>query len=146
MGDKPLRLTCRRGTAVIGAVAIIATFTIAVAAMSIMMMEYARYASHVKSINEKTAMKAKESLEVNVTNSGGATWITVKNNGPSSALIVGVYAVNTTSGTLKYYKLTTPVGVGVLKEKTFQAPEYVPEQLKVGVLTSMGNIFWEKGS
>jgi hypothetical protein len=136
-----LRERGKRGTIALGAIALILIFMIIVSCVAVVVMEYGRFAYSAKASNETVAARAKESLNVQVSASNGT--ITVTNVGSTPSLVIGVYAVNPEDKNLRYYPLDTPVGVGTLGENTFPPPKPLPKDWRVGVLTSLGNVFWE---
>jgi len=138
-----LRVRFKRGTVAIGALAIVAIFMIAISCITIIVMEYSRFAYSVKVANEAIVTKAKEKLRVQASSSSGATTITVTNIGSTSSLVIGVYAINPVANDHAYYKLSRPVNIAVLGEKTFTIPHTISNECQVGVLTSLGNVFWE---
>ncbi|MEM2046633.1 MAG: hypothetical protein QXZ06_02005 [Candidatus Jordarchaeales archaeon] len=143
MENNHLGLRFRKGTVAVGALAIIAIFTITMSCITVIVMEYNRFAYNVKSVNESVAAKAKENLAVRVSASGDETTFTVTNTGSTLSLIVGVYAVNPADNNPTYYKLSQPVSVGILGEKTFSILHPILDEWEVGVLTSLGNVFWK---
>jgi hypothetical protein len=72
----------------------------------------------------------------------GQTTITVTNMGSTSSLVIGVFAVNPADNNPTYYPIS-PVSVGVLNKKSFPIQHPITDNWHVGVLTSLGNIFWE---
>lgn len=146
MENNRLGLRFRKGTVAVGALAIIAIFTIILSCTTVIVMEYSRFAYNVKSANESLAAKAKENLAVQASASGGETTFTITNTGSTPSLIVGVYAVNPADNNPTYYKLSQPVSVGILGEKAFNIPHQILDEWEVGVLTSLGNVFWKSQS
>jgi len=140
---KRLRTGSKRGTVAIGAFAIIAIFTIILSCMTVMILEYTRFAYNVKSADETVAAKAKENLAVQASTSGDQTTFTVTNTGSTTSLVIGVYAVNPSDNSPTYYELNQPVNVGLLGEKTFTIPHSISDSWQVSVLTSLGNVFWK---
>jgi len=140
MENRRFYLSLKRGTIAIGALTIVGIFMVALSSIVFVVMEYSRYAYAVKSANELVAMRVRENLKVKQISS---TEITVTNDGSTSSLIIGIYIVNGDKS-LTYWKLDKPVTVKVLSEKTFPPPQSISEGLKVGVLTSLGNVFWEE--
>jgi hypothetical protein len=141
--NNSLGLRFRRGTVAVGALAIIAIFAIILSCITVVVMEYSRFTYNVKSANETVAAKTEENLAVQASTSGGETTFTVTNTGSTPSLVVGVYAVNPTDNNLIYYRLSQPISIGILGEKTFNIPHSILDEWQVSVLTSLGNIFWK---
>ena len=133
----------KRGTVAVGALAIIAIFMIAVSCLTVIVMEYSRFAYSVKAANEAVVMKGEEELKVQALRSSGTTDITVTNEGSTSSLVFGVYAVNPTDNNPTYYKLSQPTIIRILGDATFSIPHPISDNWRIGVLTSLGNVFWE---
>jgi hypothetical protein len=123
----------------VGAIAIIIIFMTVLTCIGIVVMESNRYNQSVRLANEVVAMKARESLTVVRVGSS----IKVTNEGSTPAVIVGYLYAN--PGTAGYYNLPDPYTVQILSLVTKPLPN-IPEGYKVGVVTSLGNVFWEKGS
>jgi len=110
-----LGLRFRNGTIAVGALAIIAIFTIILLCITVVVMEYSRFAYNVKSANESVATKAKENLAVQASASGGETTFTVN-------------AVNPADNNPTYYKLSQPVSVGIFKNVSFNFSYFLMKQ------------------
>jgi hypothetical protein len=133
----------RRGTAVIGAIALIMVFMFVATSLGILALGYGHYTYAVKEANEVVASKASENLAVSAKVEGRATKITVTNWGSIPSLIIGIYAVNPDNKNPAYHSLSQPVAVGILSEETFTVSTIIPDNWIVGALTSLGNVFWE---
>ena len=129
-----------RATVAVGAIAIIAIFMIVLTCMGIAIMESNRYSQSAKFANEAVASKALESLAVVQVSSA---IVNVTNMGPAPAVVVGFYRVNPADNNPSYVPLSNPATVPLLSSVSITLPQTTPESWMVGVVTSLGNVFWE---
>jgi len=135
-----LRLSSK-ATVAVGAIAIIVVFMIVLTCIGIVVMESNRYNTSVKYANEAVATKARESLAVvQVSN----TLVNVTNEGSTPVVVIGFFRVNPADNNPNYVPLSNPVAVPLLSSSSITLPQATPENWKVGVVTSLGNVFWEK--
>ncbi len=134
----------RKATAVIASLVLITVFIFILACFSLIVLEYARYVSALEILHEINLRKAREDLLVKVTRLRNMTEITLNNRSPITIYIVGIYMVNTTNGLLEYLKLDNPVGVPPIQVETINLSKSVSTEVQLGVLTDLGNVFWEK--
>jgi len=135
-----LSRTRNRGTVAVGAIAIIAVFIITLTCIGIVILESNRYNQSAKIANEVTAVKVRERLIVVQVDNDHVSLI---NEGSSPVLIIGVYRVNPADRNPGYVPLSEPVAVPLLSTINVQLPEAAPEGWTIGVVTSLGNVFWE---
>ena len=131
----------RRGTVLVGALAIIGIFMIALTCFVAIIIEHGRYAYAVKDASEKLLMRGRESLTVTQISN---TKLRVRNEGSTVSFIVGIFASNPAGGNVRYMALSTPRAVGILETEDVDLPEPVPTGWRVAAVTSYGNIFWEQ--
>jgi hypothetical protein len=130
-----------RGTVVVGALAIIAIFMIAVTCFAALIAEYNRYVYAVRAAGEKLLLRGKERLTVEQISNRE---IRVSNAAAATSFVVGVFALNPTDNNVKYVELDAPASVKVLSTEEISLPEAIPTGWKAAVLTAYGNIFWEE--
>ena len=135
------RLRQRTGTVAVGAIAIIAVFMIVLTCIGIVVMESNRYNMSVKYANEAVATKTRESLAVVQTSN---TLVNVTNEGSTPVVIIGFYRVNPADNNPNYVPLSNPATVPLLSSASITLPQATPENWKVSVVTSLGNVFWEE--
>jgi hypothetical protein len=135
------RLRQRTGTVAVGAIAIIVVLMIVLTCIGIVVMESNQYNTSVKNANEAVATKAKESLVVERVS---ADQINVTNEGSTPAVIVGLLARNRPGEgeSVRYFNISDIIPL--LGSKQINLPDGVPPNWPVGVVTSLGNIFWEE--
>jgi len=132
----------RRGTIAVGAIAIILVAAVVISSIVAIAMEYNAYSKNVASTTETAALKAKENLLVQASTSDGNTAVTVTNEGSTPSIIIAAVAVNPTTNSLSYYSLASPVACSVLGDNTFTINQPIQQNWPTGVLTSLGNVFW----
>jgi len=125
----------------VGAIAIIVVFMIVLTCIGVVIMESNRYSGNVKYTNDAVAAKARESLAVVQASS---TLVNVTNEGSTPVVIIGFYRVNPADNNPNYVPLSNPVTVPLLSSAFITLPQATPENWKVGVVTSLGNVFWEE--
>jgi hypothetical protein len=125
----------------VGAIAIIVVFMIVLTCMGVVIMESNRYSGNVKYANDAAAAKARESLAVVQASS---TLVNVTNEGSTPVVVIGFYRVNPADNNPNYVPLSNPVTVPLLSSASITLPQATPENWKVGVVTSLGNVFWEE--
>jgi len=133
------RLRQRTGTVAVGAIAIIVVFMIVLTCIGIVVMESNQYNTGVKYANEAVATKAKESLAVVQASS---TLVNITNEGSTPVVIIGFYLVNPADNSTNYVPLS--ITVPLLSSLPIMLPQPIPENWSVGVVTSLGNVFWEE--
>jgi len=139
MEDKRLRQ--RTGTVAVGAMAIIAVLMIVLTCIGIVVVELNQYNISVKYANEAVATKTRESLAVVQTSN---TLVNVINEGSTPVVIIGFFRVNPADNNPNYVPLSNSATVPLLSSASITLPQATPENWKVGVVTSLGNVFWEE--
>jgi hypothetical protein len=125
----------RRAVTSVGAAAIVAVFMIILACMSLVAVELNRYNADVKRSNDLVVAKARENLMV--TRLRGQ--VNVTNEGSMPSVIIGFFHVDQAGNSHNYTRLRNPVAVPLLSSVQLD----VPDNCRVGVVTSLGNVFWE---
>jgi hypothetical protein len=137
------KLRLKRGTIAVGAIAIILMFIMAISCIAIIVMEYNSYSRSVAETTQTDAMKAKENLLIQASTSTESTTVTATNEGSTPSMIVAVLTLNPSDNSISYYSLPQPITCTVLGEDTFSINQLIQENFQVGVLTSLGNVFWK---
>lgn len=136
-------LSCKRGTVAVGAIAIILMFSMAISCITIIVLEYNSYSKSVAYTTQTDAMKAKENLLIQSSHSSENVAVTAINEGSTPSMIVAVLTLNTVNQSIDYQNLDQPITCTVLGQRTFNVNQQSQEDRKIGVLTSLGNMFWE---
>lgn len=106
-------------------------------------MEYSSYSNSVGVATETAGLKAKENLLIQASNSAGSTTVTVTNEGSTPSIVVAVLTANPLDNSFQYYNLTQPLTYTVLGQGTFSINQKIQQNSQIGVLTSLGNVFWQ---
>ena len=137
------KLKPKRGTIAVGAIAIILMFIMAISSITVIVLEYNSYSRSVAQTTQTDAMKAKENLLIQTSTSTESTTVTATNDGSTPSMIVAVLTLNPSDNSISYYNLPQPITCTVLGEDTFSLNQPVQQSWQVGVLTSLGNVFWK---
>ena len=137
------KLKLKRGTIAVGAITIILIFIIIISCIAAIVMEYSSYSNSVGVATETAGLKAKENLLVQASNSGASTTVTVTNEGSTPSIVVAILSANPSDSSFQYYNFTQPITYTVLGQGTFTVNQQVPQNSQIGVLTSLGNVFWQ---
>ena len=137
------KLRLKRGTIAVGAITIILIFIIIISCIAAIVMEYSSYSNSVGVATETAGLKAKENLLVQASNSGASTTVTVTNEGSTPSIIVAVLSANPSESSFQYYNLTQPITYTILGQGTFTINQQISQNSQIGVLTSLGNVFWQ---
>ncbi len=136
-------LSCKQGTVAVGAIAIILMFTMAISCLAIIVLEYNSYSRSIAYTTQTDSMKAKENLLIQSSQSSESIAITAANEGSTPSMIVAVLTLNSFDNSINYHNLNQPITCTVLGQNTFNFDQQIQEDWQIGVLTSLGNIFWE---
>ena len=136
-------LELKRGTIAVVAIAIILMFIMAISCIAVIVMEYNSYSRSVADTTQTDAMKAKENLLIQASTSSESTIVTATNEGSTPSMIVAVLTQNPSDNSINYYNLAQPVTCTVLGEDTFSVNQLIQQNWEIGVLTSLGNVFWK---
>ncbi|HIE15090.1 TPA: hypothetical protein EYP70_07450 [Candidatus Bathyarchaeota archaeon] len=134
----------RKATAVIASLFLITVFIFIAVCFSLVMLEYTRYVSTLEALHKINLRKAREDILVKVARLQNMTEITLINRSSITIYIVAIFIVNTTNGFLEYLKLDDPVVVPPIQEEKINLFRSVSTEVQLGVLTDLGNVFWEK--
>ena len=137
------KLKLKRGTIAVGAIAIILMFIMAISCIAIIVMEYNSYSRSVAGTTQTEAMKAKENLLIQASTSSESTTVTATNEGSTPSMIVAVLSLDPSDNSINYYNLAQPITCTVLGEGTFSVNQPIQPNWRIGVLTSLGNVFWK---
>jgi hypothetical protein len=137
------KLKLKRGTIAIGAITIILMFMIIVSCIAAIVMEYSNYSNGVQVATITAGLKAKENLLVQASNSTGTITVNVTNEGSTPSIVIALLTVSSTDSSIHYYNLTQPLTCTVLGQGTFTVTLQDQQTSHIGVLTSLGNIFWQ---
>ncbi len=136
-------LKLKRGTIAVGAIAIILMFLMAISCIAVIVLEYNSYSRSVAGTTQTDAMKAKENLSIQASPSTETTALAATNEGSTPSIIVAVLAQNPSDNSITYYNLAQPITCTVLGEETFSINQQIQQDWQIGVLTSLGNVFWK---
>jgi len=138
MGDE--RLSHKRGTVTVGAIAIVTIFMIVVSCIATVMNEYNRYVYAAKKTSEKILAKGRERLIIEQVSKNT---VRIRNEGSTTSFIVGFFILREGEEPA-YIKLKSPVVVKVLSTEDVLLPKNVTMDSNVAALTIYGNIFLEE--
>jgi hypothetical protein len=141
---------------VIAVVALVLTFMLIGTALAVVYQAQIRYAEATKERAQVQEAKSRECLYV--WGYGSDYWqdgkILVKNPGPDAVLVVAVYARDPDDGSLKIDWLPHPIAVSADPKTDPTSPadaveidhgmDSLPSGTVQGVLTSLGNVFWDE--
>jgi hypothetical protein len=134
----------QRGTAVI--VPILGLmFAILIGFVGVVFVEQGRFAYATKITEEQVAARIHERLAVQVTRNPDNTEMCLVNQGSYPSVILQVLERHQ-DNSLGFEDRGCPICVGVLENRQVLLPGSISEDTKLGVLTSLGNAFWEESS
>jgi hypothetical protein len=136
-------LKLRRGTIAVGAIAIVLMFLIIISCIAAIVMEYSNYSKGVQVATLTAGQKAKENLLVQASDAAGSVTVTIINQGPTPTIVIALLTMSSTDNSIQYYNLPQPLTCTVLGQQTFTANPQDQQNSNIGVLTSLGNVFWQ---
>lgn len=131
----------KRGFAILGVVVVIA-LAMALGFGAVIVLEQSNLVSTAKNTQQEMTLRSHERVFITaVGRNPENTEFAVRNSGSVTSLIEEVLVVEEDNSLVAYD--VESVAVSVLDNAVFSIPEHVGKNARTGVLTHLGNTFWE---